>query len=265
MLDHRNYLRSFGLLLGLAAIFIWPGKFFVAYEDSYCLHTNFHLGIIIGFLSACWGGHLVLGVGGLWIRALSNSSGRLAAASCSLQGLGLKALATGLVSGFYTGDWVLYSIINQLTCLGGLKSNTYSLASRDIGHHHLSTGTVFLWASHVYLSTYNSLGHRLADVHAQGKWPAHLKLSLALGGSSVIESEVGSKIYTLTPYLYLSYDYLTCSALDLHHSSIALFLMIGSFAHGGIFLIREIREICLPKDLIGRILAHKGAIISHLT
>ena len=185
------------------AIFIWPGKFFVAYEDSYCLRLNFHLGIIIGFLSACWGGHLVLGVGGL------------------------KALATGLVSGFYTGDWVLYSIINQLTCLGGLKSNRISLASRDIGHHHLSTGTLFLWASHVYLSTYNSLGHRLADVHAQGKWPAHLKLSLALGGSSVIESEVGSKIYSLTPYLYLSYDYIIVVALYLHHSSIASFLMMG--------------------------------------
>ena len=84
--------------LELVAIFIWPPKFFVAYEDSYCLRLNFHLGIIIGFLSASWGGHLVLASSGLGMS-------------------GAKQVA------FYTGDWVLYSIINELTCLGGLKSN----------------------------------------------------------------------------------------------------------------------------------------------
>ena len=99
------------------AIFIWPPKFFLAYEDSYCLRTNFHLGIIIGFLSACWGKHIDEG----------------------LSELGRPAFYSSLI--FYTGDWVLYSIINQLTSLGGLKSNRISLGCRDIGHHHLSSGT----------------------------------------------------------------------------------------------------------------------------
>jgi len=97
----------------------------------------------------------------------------------------------------------------------------------------------------------------------------YLHLSLGLGGGGASIAAVGTSLRPLTPYLYLSYDYLTCSALDLHHSSIALFLMIGSFAHGGIFLIREIRESFALLDLrlriLGRILAHKGAIISHLT
>ena len=95
----------------------------------------------------------------------------------------------------------------------------------------------------------------------------HLSLALWLGGGSI--AGVGTSLTSLTPYPYLSYDYLTTTALDLHHSSIALFLMIGSFAHGGIFLIREIRESFALLDLrlriLGRILAHKGAIISHLT
>ena len=92
----------------------------------------------------------------------------------------------------------------------------------------------------------------------------HLSLALWLGGGSI--AGVGTSLTSLTPYPYLSYDYLTTTALDLHHSSIALFLMIGSFAHGGIFFIREIRlNQNSTKDLIGRILAHKAAIISHLT
>ena len=244
----RANLGSFGL----AAIFIWPGKFFVAYEDSYCLRLNFHLGIIIGFLSACWGGHLVL----LACRPWEPASFGLGV-TMPLPGQPARTFRVA----FYTGDWVLYSIINQLTCLGGLKSNTYSLASRDIGHHHLSTGTVFLWASHVYLSTYNSLAHRLADVHAQGKWPAHLKLSLALGGSSVIESEVGADTNSLTPYLYLSYDYIIVVALYVHHSGIASFLMMGYFAHGGIILIRDGGM----ERFSNRMLDTKSPLISHLS
>ena len=40
-------------------IFIWPFKLFVAYFDLGNLRLNFHTGIIIGFLSIAWCGHLV--------------------------------------------------------------------------------------------------------------------------------------------------------------------------------------------------------------
>jgi len=103
-----------------------------------------------------------------------------------------------------------------------------------------------------------------------------LQLSLALGGSCVITSVVAQDIYSLTPYLYLSYDYIILVALYVHHSWIASFLMMGSFAHAGIFLIRDytinpfaalsiLTTENVRQDVIFRILAHKGAIISHLS
>jgi photosystem I P700 chlorophyll a apoprotein A2 len=69
-------------------------------------------------------------------------------------------------------------------------------------------------------------------------------------------------MYSLTPYLYLSYDYIRTIALYLHHSWIASFLMMGTFAHAGIFLIRDYR---LAAHLIGRIITHNRAISSHLS
>ena len=89
-----------------------------------------------------------------------------------------------------------------------------------------------------------------------------LQLSLALGGSCVITSVVAQDIYSLTPYLYLSYDYIRTVALYLHHSWIASFLMMASFTHAGIFLIRDWQD---QQDVIERMLAHKGAPISHLS
>jgi photosystem I P700 chlorophyll a apoprotein A2 len=162
---------------------------------------------------------------------------------------------------FYTGDWALYSTTNQLTSLGGLKLDTYSLASGDIGHHHLSVGVIFLWAGHLCSSIYNSFAHRLADIYAQRKSSAHLKLSLALSGLSIVTSAVAADISSLTPYPYLSYDYVTVVALYLHHSAIASFLMVGSFAHAGILLVRDGGSFALSD----RILDAKSPLISHLS
>ena len=50
--DHRKLVRY-------NPIFIWPFKLFVAYFDLGNLRLNFHTGIIIGFLSIAWCGHLV--------------------------------------------------------------------------------------------------------------------------------------------------------------------------------------------------------------
>ena len=141
-------------------IFIWPFKLFVAYFDLGNLRLNFHTGIIIGFLSIAWCGHLVH-------VAIPISRG--------IQGVYWSIS----LYPFYTGNWVLYSldIDNSgcqwfhlslyltdiahhqigpmapiLTFLGGLKSNTISLYLTDIAHHHLGVGILFVWASHVYLS-----------------------------------------------------------------------------------------------------------------
>ena len=247
-------------------IFIWPFKLFVAYFDLGNLRLNFHTGIIIGFLSIAWCGHLVhvaipisRGINVYWSITFPSDKG---------------------LYPFYTGNWVLYSHITQaiLTFNGGLKSNTISLYLTDIAHHHLGVGILFVWASHVYSTLYKGFGHRIRDVFfvngnsgpmilKLGK-SVDLQLSLALGGSCGITSVVAQDIYSLTPYLYLSYDYIILVALYVHHSWIASILMMGSFAHAGIFLIRDYQTLAINgfrQDVIFRILAHKGAIISHLS
>ena len=85
----------------------------------------------------------------------------------------------------YTNNWVLYSaslfdIDNVFTFLGGLKSNTISLYLTDIAHHHL----------------YKALGTLKNRIR-----------SLSLVGLSLITSLLAGQMYSLTPYLYLSYDY----------------------------------------------------------
>jgi len=271
-------------------IFIWPFRLFLACFDLSGLRLNFHIGVMIGFFSIAWCGHLV--------HVAIPASRGIQSAYWSMS-----------LYPFYTGNWVLYSLDVDnsgcqwshlspyptdiahhqvgpmapiLTFLGGLKSDTASLYLTDIAHHHLAVGVLFVWAGHVYSSFYKGFGHRIRDVlfvngnsgpmiSLLGK-SLHLQLSLALAGLSVITSVVAQHIYSLAPYPYLSYDSVTFVALYVHHSWIASFLMMGSFAHAGIFLIRDytinMAASTRPKqeqDVICRILAHKAAIISHLS
>ena len=211
---------------------VHPLQRFVAYFDLGNLRLNFHTGIIIGFLSIAWCGHLV--------------------------------------------DVAIPISRFTLTFLGGLKSNTISLYLTDIAHHHLGVGILFVSASHLYLSFNKGFGHRIGDVFVNGNSgpmirplakSLQLQLSLALAGSCLMTSVLAQQMYSLTPYLYLSYDYTLTVALYLHHSWIASFLMMATFAHAAIFLIRDYTSTpnIVEKEVIGRILPHKGAILSHLS
>jgi photosystem I P700 chlorophyll a apoprotein A2 len=119
---------------------VHPLKRFVAYFDLGNLRLNFHTGILIGFLSIAWCGHLVdvaipieRGMNVYWLNTL-----RL-------------AIPKALFFPFYTNNWSRYSS-EIFTFLGGLKSNTISLYLTDIAHHHIATGILFILASHLYLS-----------------------------------------------------------------------------------------------------------------
>ena len=218
------------------------------------------LEIIIPFLSIAWSGHLLdyaipisTAVNVYWLNTLRLPS--------------LKAF-------YYPFD---SNALPILTFLGGLKSNTISLYLTDIAHHHLGVGILFVWVSHLYLSFYKGFGHRIGDVFVNGNSgpilrplakSLQLQLSQGLAASSIITSLLAQQMYSLTPYLYLSYDYIRVLALYLHHSWIASFLMMGTFGHGSIFLIRDwdSSPIRLARQhLIGRIWPDKGAIISHLS
>ena len=230
-----------------------------AYFSNGRLRLNFHTGIIIGFLSIAWCGHLVVVDG--------------------------NSVATSLYITCDKNNHIFRSTYGAgqaiLTFLGGLKSNTISLYLTDIAHHHLGLGILLVWGSHLYLSFYKGFGHRIGDVFVNGNSgpmiarssvayltkSLQLQLSLGLAGLSYITSVLAQEMYSLTPYLYLTYDYIRTVALYLHHCWIASFLMIGTFAHNTIFLIRDCAILRLGgyNCVIRRISEHKGAIISHLT
>ena len=255
-------------------IFIWPFHFFVAYFDLANLRFNFHTGTLIGFLSIAWCGHLVH-------VAIPIS-----------RGMGVSYTLCLSLHDIFSSKWVvLSSDIDKdnhifstsvgagqaiLTFLGGLKSRTISLYLTDIAHHHLGVAILFVWSRHLYLGLYKGFGHRIRhlffvngnsgpNMRSIGKSCA-LSLSLALGASCVITSQSAQHIYSLTPYSHLSYDSISRGTLYVHHSWIASFLMMATFAHAGIFLIRDYTIIIRPRhNVIHRILAHKGGILSHLS
>jgi photosystem I P700 chlorophyll a apoprotein A2 len=55
------------------------------------------------------------------------------------------------------------------------------------------------------------------------------------------------------------------AALYTHHQYIAGFLMVGAFAHGAIFLIRDYDPKANENNVLYRMLEHKEALISHLS
>ena len=60
-------------------------------------------------------------------------------------------------------------------------------------------------------------------------------------------------------------DYVTQAALYTHHQYIAGFLMVGAFAHGAIFFVRDYDPEVNKDNVLARMLQHKEAIISHLS
>jgi len=132
-------------------------------------------------------------------------------------------------------------------------------------------GVLLVWAGHVYSSLFKAFGHRVRSVlyigtHISSTPSLHLKLAISCAACGLVTAMVSQHIYSLTPYFYLSYDYVTTVALYVHHSWIAEFLMIAAFAHGAIFLIRDYTfHNNKGLDIISRILAHKASIISHLS
>jgi len=277
--------KKLALDMKVYPMFIWPFRLFLAAFDASGLRLNFHIGALIGFTSIAWAGHLIhvaipasRGV----YHTIGSPVGDGKFVEPSLQAL----------YPFYSGNWAYYATdIDKdnhifgssvgagkaiLTFLGGTKADTASLYLTDIAHHHLAIGVLFVWAGHLYSSLYKGFGHRIRDIIVSANSGMmvksmnsyHLQLALACAGISVVTSVVGQHIYSLAPYPYLAYDYVTTVALYLHHSWIASLLMMAAFAHAGIFLVRDYTinpATSTGEDIIGRVLAHKAAIISHLS
>nr|YP_009297522.1 photosystem I P700 chlorophyll a apoprotein A2 [Hildenbrandia rivularis]AOM67066.1 photosystem I P700 chlorophyll a apoprotein A2 [Hildenbrandia rivularis] len=199
---------------------------------------------------------------------------------------------------FFTGNWNVYANNPDsldhvfgttdkagsaiLTFLGGFHPNSQSLWLTDIAHHHLAIAIIFIIAGHMYRTNW-SIGHNLKEILDTHRPPSgrlgeghkglfetiteslHMQLGLALGSLGVITSLVAQHMYAMPPYAFMAKDFTTQASLYTHHQYIAGFLMVGAFAHGAIFFIRDYDAQINQNNVLARILEHKEAIISHLS
>ena len=67
----------------------------------------------------------------------------------------------------------------------------------------------------------------------------HMQLGLALACLGVATSLTCTTHVCITCLCFMAKDYVTQAALYTHHQYIAGFLMVGAFAHGAIFFVRD--------------------------
>jgi photosystem I P700 chlorophyll a apoprotein A2 len=282
-------------LLILSAIFLFAGwlhlqpKFrpSLSWFKNAESRLNHHLAGLFGVSSLAWTGHLVhvaipesRGVHVGWDNFLS-----------------MKPHPEGLLP-FFTGNWGVYAqnpdtsshIFGTatgsgsaiLTFLGGFHPQTESLWLTDMAHHHLAIAVIFIVAGHMYRTNFG-IGHSIKEILNAHKPPKgglgeghkglydtlnnslHFQLALALASLGVVTSLVAQHMYALPPYAFMARDYTTMAALYTHHQYIAGFIMVGAFAHGAIFLIRDYDPAANKNNVLDRVLEHKEAIISHLS
>ena len=248
---------------------------------------NHHLAGLFGVSSLAWAGHLIH-------VAIPESRGQHVGWENFLSTMPHPA---GL-GPFFTGNWSVYSenpdTANHifgtaqgsgsaiLTFLGGFHPQTESLWLTDMAHHHLAIAVIFIVAGHMYRTNFG-IGHSIKDILNAHIPPGgalgdghrglydtvnnslHFQLGLALGALGTVTSLVAQHMYSLPPYAFMSKDFTTQAALYTHHQYIAGFLMVGAFAHGAIFWVRDYDPDQNKNNVLARILGHKEAIISHLS
>jgi photosystem I P700 chlorophyll a apoprotein A2 len=253
---------------------------------------NHHLAGLFGVSSLAWTGHLVH-------VAIPESRGQHVGWDNFLS---VAPHPAGLAP-FFTGNWGAYAenpdTANHifgtaqgsgtaiLTFLGGFHPQTESLWLTDMAHHHLAIAVIFIIAGHMYRTNFG-IGHSIREILATHRPPEgtplggllgeghkglydtinnslHFQLGLALASLGVITSLVAQHMYSLPPYAFMAKDYTTQAALYTHHQYIAGFLMVGAFAHGAIFFVRDYDPEANKNNVLARVLEHKEAIISHLS
>ncbi|MBE9067570.1 photosystem I core protein PsaB [Leptolyngbya cf. ectocarpi LEGE 11479] len=248
---------------------------------------NHHLAGLFGVSSLAWTGHLVH-------VAIPESRGVHVGWDNFLT---VAPHPAGLAP-FFTGNWGVYAqspdTVNHvfgtsegagtaiLTFLGGFHPQTESLWLTDMAHHHLAIAVIFIIAGHMYRTNFG-IGHSIKEILNAHQPPSgglgdghkgmfdtlnnslHFQLGLALASLGVVTSVVAQHMYAMPPYAFMAKDYTTMAALYTHHQYIAGFIMMGAFAHGAIFLIRDYDPAANANNVLARILDHKEAIISHLS
>ena len=245
---------------------------------------NHHLAASIGTSSLAWAGHIVH-------IAIPAARGQYVRWHNLLETAPKQGLAP-----FFTGNWIAYNgklqignalNVNDkdeslLTFIGGLNPATGSLWLTDIAHHHLAIAVLFIIAGHMYRTNFG-IGHSIQSImnkHIPGKHflgnghfnlhaivsnSLNLQLALALAAISTVTSLTAQHMYALPAFAFIGLDIITQATLYTHHQYIAGILMMGAFAHGSIFLVKDYSNKDAAVNVLARVIAHKEAIISHLS
>lgn len=266
--NQELYTGAIGLLL-LSCVLLFAGWLHLQpkFRPSLSWFTNnesrlnHHLSGLLGVSSLAWTGHLIhvaipasRGVHVGWDNFLTT-----------------PPHPAGLTP-FFTGNWTVYTenpdTVNHvygtangagtaiLTFLGGFHPSSQALWLTDIAHHQLAISVVFIVAGHMYRTNFG-IGHNMKEILDAHRPPGgrlgaghlglfetitdslHMQLGLALACLGVATSLTAQHMYALNPYAFLSKDFTTEAALYTHHQYIAGFLMVGAFAHGAIFFVRD--------------------------
>ena len=293
MTTNQDLYQGAVFLLLLSAVFLFAGwlhlqpKFrpSLSWFKNAESRLNHHLAGLFGVSSLAWAGHLVH-------VAIPEARGQHVGWDNFLS---TPPHPAGLLP-FFTGNWGVYAenpdtaghIFGTsqgagtaiLTFLGGFHPQTESLWLTDIAHHHLAIAVIFIIAGHMYRTNWG-IGHSIKEILNAHKGPLtgeghknlydtinnslHFQLGLALASLGVITSLVAQHMYSLPSYAFIAKDYTTQAALYTHHQYIAGFLMVGAFAHGAIFFVRDYDPVANKNNVLARMLDHKEALISHLS
>jgi photosystem I P700 chlorophyll a apoprotein A2 len=293
------YTGAVGLLV-LSAVLLFAGWLHLQPKFSPSLswfknaesRLNHHLAGLFGVSSLAWTGHLVH-------VAIPEARGQHVGWDNFLS---TPPHPSGLMP-FFTGNWGVYAQNPDtadhvfgtaqgagtaiLTFLGGFHPQTEALWLTDIAHHHLAIAVLFIIAGHMYRTNFG-IGHSMKEImnaHTPPKGTPfggmigdghkgmydtynnslHFQLGWHLACLGVVTSLVAQHMYSLPSYAFIAKDYTTQAALYTHHQYIAGFLMVGAFAHGAIFLIRDYDPKLNENNVLARMLEHKEALISHLS
>ena len=300
MTSNQDLYQGSIFLLILSSIFLFAGwlhlqpKFrpSLAWFKNAESRLNHHLAGLFGVSSLAWTGHLVH-------VAIPESRGQHVGWDNFLS---TPPHPAGL-GPFFSLNWGVYAQNPDtaghvfgtsegagtaiLTFLGGFHPQTESLWLTDIAHHHLAIAVIFIIAGHMYRTNFG-IGHDMKTIMAAHRPPEgtpfggmlgeghkgmydtynnslHFQLGWHLACLGVITSLVAQHMYSLPSYAFIAKSYTTQAALYTHHQYIAGFLMVGAFAHGAIFLVRDYDPEANKNNVLYRVLEHKEAIISHLS
>ena len=164
----------------------------------------------------------------------------------------------------------LHYIFNFNNINNNLNNSADSVANKlylDIIHHHIAISIIFIIFIHIINNIKLNNNNSADSVANNNNYSMHFQLSIILSVLGICSSLMAQHVYSIPSFIYIINDITTISCIYIHHQYIAGFLMIGSFAHASIYIIRDysINNNSADSVAINNNFAWKEMIISHLS